>query len=666
MTASGDILTVSIPTPGDQVAKAGQALAPMTLAAALPLVFDTNARALSTALDSLAEMGAADAEQTLIRLGLLQPGRTTLWYQRLLNRWDDLGRPALKPNATSKRVAFLSNYTIDNIAPLVTAFGAALGVHMETRLAEYDAVESEALNPESRLYQEPADFVVLGLSEHWLDRYVGTQALVAREHVDQAIRMLKRITSAVLQQSRAHVLVTAFAPHSIPKPGGYVATEGMIGRSAVMSVLNGALLSLQSDRLSVLDCPQAVHFAGGCNAYSVPNYLRAKMPYEQQMLIALAREIAFGIASLCGKSHRALVTDLDNTIWGGVIGDDGRNGIVSNQDSPDGLAYYQLQAYFKSLESLGVLLAVASKNSPEMVDVFRDNDDIALTIEDFSSTQIHWDPKSQSIGRISAELGFGAEYFVFVDDNPFELAEVLTQHPHLDVVLAQIDPMATLAQLVESRYFHTLQVTSADLQRHSQIVSKRASAQLQTKFDDYDEYLKAIHIKVKALPFGQDNRRRVVQMLQKSNQFNLTTRRHTDADIDAFIASDATIGVFSYKDDFGQQGIIAAVILVPDGDQLRIDSWVMSCRVLNRTVEQAVCRWIIGQAGNRSIVGEFIGTEKNNLVRELYHRLGFRLQSRDEEADHEWWVFEQAAGAESPRTYAQLISIVEGDSDEHS
>lgn len=279
---------------------------------------------------------------------MLQPGRTTLWYQHLLNRWEDLGQPALKPNATFKRVAFLSNYTIDNIAPLVTAFGAALGVHVETRLAEFDAVESEALNPQSQLYQETADFVVLGLSEHWLDRYVGTEALVAQENIDHAIGMLKRITSAILQQSRAHVLVTAFAPNSIPKPGGYVSTDGMIGRSAVMSLLNGELLSLQSDRLSVLDCPQAVHFAGGCNAYSLSNYLRAKMPYEQQMLIALAREIAFGIASLCGKSHRALVTDLDNTIWGGVIGDDGRNGIVSGQDSPDGLAYYQLQTYYKS------------------------------------------------------------------------------------------------------------------------------------------------------------------------------------------------------------------------------------------------------------------------------------------------------------------------------
>ena len=666
MTASGNTLTASMPTPGDQVEQAGQTHAPMTLAAALPLVFDTNATALSTALDSLAQMGAADAEQTLMRLGLLQPGRTTIWYQRLLNRWDDLGRPALKPNATSKRVVFLSNYTIDNIAPLVTAFGAALGVHMETRLAEYDAVESEALNPQSQLYQDPADFVVLGLSEHWLDRYLGTQALVAQDDIDRAIGMLKRITSAILQQSRAHVLVTAFAPNSIPKPGGYVATDGMIGRSAVMSLLNGELLSLQSDRLSVVDCPQAVHFAGGCHAYSVPNYLRAKMPYEQQMLIALAREIAFGIASLCGKSHRALVTDLDNTIWGGVIGDDGRNGIISGQDSPDGLAYYQLQAYYKSLKSLGVLLAVASKNAPEMVEVFRDNDDIALTIEDFSSTQIHWDPKSRSIGRISAELGFGAEYFVFVDDNPFELAEALSQHPHLDVVLAQSDPMATLAHLVESRFFHTLQVTSTDLQRHGQIVSKRASAQLQTEFDDYDEYLKAIHIKVKALAFGPDNRRRVVQMLQKTNQFNVTTRRHADADLEAFIADGATIGVFSYEDDFGPQGIVAALILVPDGDQLRIDSWVMSCRVLNRTVEQAVCRWVIDQAGDRSIAGEFIGTEKNNLVRELYHRLGFRLQSRDDDADHEWWVFDQAAGDESPQTYAELIPIDGGNRNEHS
>ncbi|MCH8822014.1 MAG: HAD-IIIC family phosphatase [Planctomycetes bacterium] len=623
---------------------------------ALSLVFENDAKALATALDTLSDSGQQDSVMTLMRLAMLQPNRTTMWYSRLLNRWEDLGQPALKPNAISKKVICLSNHTIDNLLPLARVFGAALGLHFDINVTAYDAVESEVLNPSSELYEDAPDFVAVVLSEHWLNRYIGKDAIITSEALNNAIEMIQRITSSLLTNSSAHILFSSFPPAAQVSPAGYVGTGNRLGRSAALAKINSAIHDLQSDRLTILDMNCAIHSAGGTGAYSAPNYLRAKMPYEQRTLIGIARELAFGIASLCGKSHRALVTDLDNTLWGGIIGDAGRHGIVSSQDDPDGLSYFLLQTYFKSLKSLGILICAASKNSPEIQQIFENNADIAICFDDFSSMQIHWEPKSRSISQISSELGFGAEYMVFVDDNPFELAEALRLHPHLDVVLARTDPTETLACLTESRFFHTLQITDADLNRHGQIAAKQAGTKMQAQFEDYNEYLKAINITVEVQLFGEHNQRRVLQMFQKSNQFNLTTRRHTHADLEALIDAGATIGVFSYKDDFGPQGVIAAVTLIPENDNLRVESWVMSCRVLNRTVEQAICQWIIEQADGCPIVGEFIGTQKNGIVRDLYDRLGFSIESQNDDEDSKRWIFDPAAGTTPPQHLTTLIA----------
>lgn len=255
---------------------------------------------------------------------------------------------------------------------------------------------------------------------------------------------------------------------------------------------------------------------------------------------------------------------------------------------------------------------------------------------------------------------------VFVDDNVFELAEVLRLHPYLDVVLAHSDPSQTLKQLVESRFFHTLQLTETDLVRHQQIASKKAGAELQENFESYDEYLKAINIIIEIQPYGKQNRRRVLQMLQKSNQFNLTTRRHTEPDLQQLLEEDASITAFSYTDDFGPQGVICAVILVPDENRLRIESWVMSCRVLARTVEEAVCSWIIDKAGDRPVIGEFKSTEKNGIVEDLYGRLGFILLDKGSNTKYQQWIFDSSRGNTPPAHFAKLVVTQEDTTNESS
>jgi FkbH-like protein len=631
------------------------------LARLLPLVFEGEARKLEAGLDALAAAGDDRAVRALMRVGLLQPARTTLWYQRLLNRWQAMGRPMLKPNAVDKRAALLSDHTIDNLTPLLAGFAAALGVHLEIGRAEYDSVELEALNPTADLYRGDPDFIVVVLSAHWLHRTLGHGGLVAADALDRTVETLRRVAAALQEHSGARVLITSFCHGPMPIAGGHLRSPGVVGWSSALDLLNAALDALQSERLMVLDQAQAIHAAGGQAAYSAANWARAKMPYEPAGVAALAREIAAGVASLCGKGHRALVTDFDHTLWGGVIGDVGTHGIVSSQDDPDGLGYYLLQSALKRLTSMGVLLAAASKNDPSIAAVFEQNPDVALARGDFSSLQISWEPKSRAIARIASELGFGPEYMVFVDDNVFELAEAFARHPDLDVVRAGPEPADTLAALTAPRFFHSVQITESDLARHARIAAKQASRELASTFDDYQDYLRAIDIRLTVGPLAEANRRRVVQMLQKSNQFNLTTRRHDGGDLERLQAAGATIGVFAYEDDFGPQGVIAAVILVPEDsaalarEALRVESWVMSCRVLNRTVEEAIAGWIVAQAVDRPVVGEHIATEKNGIVRDLYQRLGFRRLDGDQDRSH--WIFDAAAGDTAPAAVAKLASV---------
>ena len=264
---------------------------------------------------------------------------------------------------------------------------------------------------------------------------------------------------------------------------------------------------------------------------------------------------------------------------------------------------------------------------------------MALTLDDFSTTHVSFDPKSMSIGAISRDLGFGEEYMVFMDDNIFELAEVFTRHPGIDLILAGPEPETTLKKLTESRLFNTVSIVKEDLERcnNSKILKKQR--ELKSSLKNIDEFLQAINISLTFSRLNEKNKNRAVQLIQKSNQFNLTTRRHGEDDLIRFGKEVGEVIVVAYDDTFGSQGIISIVILVPSGEKICIESWVMSCRVLNRTVEQAIFSYIQKLSNGRTISGEYIPTEKNKLVKSLYESLSFQLVSKDESTGAELWDF---------------------------
>ena len=584
-------------------------------------------------------------DATMLRLAALTLGNETLSFIRLNNLWHNHNRPALKPQPVPRKLLLLTDFTSQPLVPLLTIMCAARGVHVDITLSNFDSVEQDVLDPGSRIYAEEFGTIVLWLSPHWLRRYFGTGALVTGEHVEQVTGTLDSLIATLASRSGASIMVANFAAPAVSLPAGQVRARGLMGCALATGEVNRWLAHRADTRVSIVDVATSTFEAGGRSALGLSGHLRARMAMEPAGQVAAARECASALAQLCGKGHRAIVTDWDNTLWGGEVADAGREGIVCGADTPEGRGYHLVQQFMKGLAPLGVLLAAASRNDPEVVKVFNGNDNFALSLDDFAAMSVDLGAKSAAIERLSADLGFGTDYMVYVDDSLFDLAEVLRAHPFIDIVRAGPEPETTLERLTGPRFFNAVSLSEEDLRRTEAAGALKAQRVLRAAVGTLDDFLGQIAIQVSATPMSEGNGARIEQLLHKTNQFNLTTRRYSRADLQRLQGEGARVTAFTYQDAFGSQGIIAVVILRESAGAIHIDTWLMSCRVLNRTVELAVFDWIRQQANGAPIIGEFRPTEKNGLVRDLYARLGFQRVD-DEGGDHESWRF---AGFEAGR-----------------
>ncbi|MEE2618377.1 MAG: HAD-IIIC family phosphatase, partial [Candidatus Poribacteria bacterium] len=344
---------------------------------------------------------------------------------------------------------------------------------------------------------------------------------------------------------------------------------------------------------------------------------------------------------LSGKTHRALVTDWDNTIWGGEVAELGSLGVECGQESSEALGFLMIQEYIKGLRLLGVLIAGTSRNDPRVKKTFEENNELVLSLDDFSSLQLGWFPKSDAVSQVSKELGFGSDLMVYLDDSLFEIGQVLSVHPYMDAIMAGPDSQSTITRLSDYRFFNAVSISKEDLERNSRVLKLKEQREFRTSFSKIEYFLDAIKIQLILSKLNSENLNRVVQLFQKTNQFNLTTRRYGEEDLKQLELNGGDIYSISYEDTFGSQGIISVIVLIPEPDALRIDSWLMSCRVLNRTVEQAVFEFILGKANGRQINGEYIPTEKNGLVSSLYKTLGFEkvVTVRDDSIVKDQWIY---------------------------
>jgi len=533
------------------------------------------------------------------------------------------------------RLALIGGYSLYPLSELIEHLCEVEGIPCETWLGAFDNYVSELNDPGSALYAFSPQIILVLPSESRCT-YTGKLA-DARELQERAARetvdMLLKLVLGGHEKSRAEVIMTNFmlpARHDL----GSFRSRTLGSDWSFRKWVNLELGLSAPPYLHICDLEFLSHRHGGARARDDRAWFESKQPCSPALLVELASEVALMISALKRPPKKVLVLDLDNTLWGGVVADDGLEGIELGDTSPRGEAFKTFQKYIGSLKQRGVLLAVCSKNDHvKAAEVFEKHPEMVLRLEDLVSFKANWEPKSDNLRQMASELNLGLDSFVFVDDSPAEIDIVRQFTPEVATILLGPDSSTYVAQLQDCRMFEPRNITTEDGERTGQYRSEAERNALMGKAADMNSYLESLVMEGVISEFTPADAPRLAQLINKSNQFNLTTKRRTEADVLEVMKDSACVGFsMRLKDRFGDHGLISVVIGRKSGRTMAIDTWLMSCRVLKRQVEEAVLNELVRLAVLRDcdrLEGIYLPSAKNEMVRDFYSRMGFTLISED-------------------------------------
>jgi FkbH-like protein len=561
------------------------------------------------------------------------------------------------------KLGVLSNGTPDLILPAFVVSALRHGVWLESVATSFDQAAQQALDPASDINRARCDFVLLALDHRGLALLpVPGDPERARSLVDHALQHIDALRRGLRNSSGCSVILQTL-------PQLPMALFGSLERSVpgttqwMIDQFNRDLRAAVAGSSDLLLDVAALAEVVGLTCWHDPvQWAVGKFPCAHDVVPLYADWLGRLLAAARGKARKCLVLDLDNTLWGGVIGDDGLGGIVLGNGSPAGEAFLSVQQAALALRDRGVILAVSSKNDDEVArSVFRKHPEMLLKESHIAVFQANWRDKAANIKAIAEALNIGIDSLVLLDDNPAERAQVRDALPEVAVPELPEDP-AFFAQILSAAgYFESIGFTAEDRLRADQYQANAARVELLGAATDLESYLRSLEMKAIIGRFDSVARARITQLINKTNQFNLTTRRYTESQVMALEeSSDGLTLQIRLIDKFGDNGIVAIVICVADGPDWIVDTWLMSCRVLNRKLEETTLNCIVAAAksvGVRALIGQYVRTEQNKMVKEHYPRLGFeRLDEGDGES--RWRLdVERYAAACIP------IEIVELDSD---
>jgi FkbH-like protein len=562
------------------------------------------------------------------------------------------------------KLAILSNATTDYLAVALTATAARHGLALECIQGNYGQVLQEVMPTASRINLAKPEAILLALDWRGLPlEFPIGNADRARAAVDQSIDYLRNIQAAVRNSSQATCIFQGLVPPSETLLGSMDRLVDGTPRR-VIHCLNERLEELvRSSNDVLLDLSSLAATVGYANWHSPAEWNIVKTSVSQDCLPLYAEHVCRLLAAQTGRSRRCLVLDLDNTMWGGVIGDDGLAGIRIGQGDAVGEAYVEFQRYILALRERGVVLAVSSKNEDAVARLpFREHPDMLVREEHLAVFQANWKDKPSNIRAIAEQLNLGLESLVFVDDNPFERELVRQTLPQVAVPEMPEDPAYYAATLSAAGLFEAVQFTEEDRRRAAYYAGNAKRVELQSKGSDLGAYLSSLEMKIVFQPFDESGRKRIVQLINKSNQFNLTTRRYTEADVERFTADSSYFSLqVRLSDVFGDNGMISVVLCRPiNENDWEIDLWLMSCRVLGRGVERMVLRELLGNArrrGIRNLIGTYLPTDRNKLVEHHYETQGFSLVERKGNGQTVWTLSTDAEAPESAPMEVQRIGF---------
>jgi FkbH-like protein len=537
---------------------------------------------------------------------------------RLARRWSESTPEQRSAGCTrSVRVAVLANHTSQLLAGALPLALGRRGVCATLYDAGYDQWERELLAPDSGLAQFGADVVLLSLSSCLL-AFRNTAPTPAELADSIAERVL-----AAKARLNAEFVVTLLEP--LPEE-----LDTGVWAHSFRAVVNQRL----RERLAgcvLVDLEPLIRRTGSDAWYSGQYLLSSKLPWHPDRSARHADYLARFISSLLARPIKLCVVDLDNTLWGGVVGELGAANVELDAQG-SGLPYLRLQRFLLGLHAQGVLLAICSKNNPEdALPVFQRRE-MLLSLEHFAAVEIGWRPKSEALRAILEQLNLSATAVAFLDDHHLERGEIRHALPEVYVPEWPSEPIDLVPQLVESGRFLIVRSGAEDHDRQEFYRIERVRQEARTAAPDLGEYYRQLQLGLRAQRVDAESSARVLDLLAKTNQFNLTTRRHGRAALEAWLArDDAYVRAFRLADALGDYGLVGVLLAAPGAaGELVIDSWLLSCRAMGRTVEDAMFRhlWAFArERGFHKLVGDYIPTQKNAPVAELYPKLGFGVVS---------------------------------------
>ncbi|MGA3047832.1 MAG: HAD-IIIC family phosphatase [Terracidiphilus sp.] len=572
-------------------------------------------------------------------------------YSLDLNQLTKLAKATSKARSSGKsldplvpfRLAILSNSTIDLMVPALVASALRRGIALEVIQPSYDQVAQEALTPDSKVNSSRPDAVLFALDYHALPLKISLgDREASAANIEGVIGYLRSLRNGIKANSNAVCIFQSFAP---PAETLFGSLDRALPGS-IRNLIDGinrelADLALHSGDV-LLDVAGLAETVGLANWHDAKLWNLAKIPFSDELIPLYADHVARIVAALRGKSGKVLVLDLDNTVWGGIIGDDGIEGIRIAQGDATGEAHLALQRFALDLRQRGIVLAVSSKNNDEVARApFEQHSEMLLRLDHIAVFQANWNDKATNIQAIAEELSLGLDSIVFLDDNPVERGLVRKLLPEVAVPELPENPSDYARVLAAGGYFEAVFLAPEDLKRASFYQENAKRASLQKQSVGVDAYLASLDMTITFQPFEGKGRTRIVQLINKSNQYNLTTRRYTEPEI-LDVERDPEVFTLQVRlaDIFGDNGMISVVICRPDGNESwEIDTWLMSCRVLGRKVEHMVLRKIVEHAraaGIQRLIGTYRPTERNKLVVDHYAKLGFTKVREEESGLTEW------------------------------
>jgi FkbH-like protein len=537
------------------------------------------------------------------------------------------------------RLGIVGNGNGDFLGPALKSSALRHGVWLDTYAAGMGQIATAVLDPRHQLYQFNPHAVLLALTWRVFPLFApATSSNTSGAGVEKLKAEVELIRETLKQNSNIALIVQTIPQAPLSLFGSLDRrTAGTVRRT--IDDFNAWLFTTD---LPVIDTASLAEMVGLATWHDNGQWHWAKLPFSQNLIPLYADHVGRYIGAWRGRSRKCLVLDLDNTLWGGVIGDDGLEGIELGQGSPRGEAFLAVQEMALSLRARGVVLAVCSKNDEKNARLpFSQHPEQMLKEEDIAVFQANWGDKPSNLEAIAGALDLTPEALVFIDDNPVERDMVRREVPTVAVPELPSDEPALWPIIISAAgYFEAVSFTDTDRDRAEQYATNARRDALKIQSRDLGAYLQALEMTMEISSFAPSVRPRVAQLINRSNQYNLTVRRYTEDQL-AQMESDSSIACFSarLRDRFGDNGIISVVICHDRAEQWYIDTWLMSCRVLGRQVERALLNHIVATArdtGKTALLGHYVPGPKNSMVEHHYEALGFQRASEREKGETIW------------------------------